>query len=65
MMSSISLAAGLLTDDSEGIRITLFDLLDSSKSTAGLVVTVWVVLLGLDWETLSMQDLIRSVKAAL
>jgi hypothetical protein len=55
----------LLTDDSEGIRITLFDLLDSSKSTAGLVVTVWVVLLGLDWATLSMQDLIRSVKAAL
>ena len=65
MISSISLAAGLLTDDSEGIRITLFDLLDSSKSTAGLVVTVWVVLFGLDWATLSMQDLIRSVTAAL
>jgi hypothetical protein len=65
MMSSISLAAGLLTDDSEGIRITLFDLFDSSRSTAGLVVTVCVVLFGLDWATLSMQDFIKSVSASL
>ena len=55
----------MLTDDSEGIRITLLDLLDSSRSAAGLVVTVWVVLFGLDWATLSIQDLIRSVTAAL
>ena len=64
MISSISPAAGLLMEDSEGSKMTLFDRLDSSRSTAGFVFTVCVVMLGFACATLSMQDLIKSVNAS-